>query len=57
VPGLPLGVLAQQIWARPEPPVAPPKRTGRPITEKESRKWLDALNETITLGPEDIRFV
>src|SRR5215213_1013363 len=55
--GLPLGVLAQQIWARPEPPTAQPKRMRRPITEKESRKWLDALNETVTLVPEEIRVV
>jgi Transposase DNA-binding/Transposase Tn5 dimerisation domain len=55
--GLPLGVLAQQIWARPEPQAAKPKRTRRPISEKESRKWLQALHETVTLVPEEIRLV
>lgn len=55
--GLPLGVLAQQIWARPEAAAATPKRTRRPIAEKESRKWLDALQETVTLLPEEIRLV
>jgi hypothetical protein len=55
--GLPLGVLAQQIWARPDPATATPKRPRRPIREKESRKWLDALDETVTLVPEAIRVV
>jgi Transposase Tn5 dimerisation domain len=55
--GLPLGVLAQQIWARPEASGTKPKRTRRPITEKESRKWLEALHETVTLVPEEIRLV
>jgi hypothetical protein len=55
--GLPLGVLAQQIWARPEAAAAKPKRTRRPIAEKESCKWLDALHETVTLVPEEIRLV
>jgi hypothetical protein len=55
--GLPLGVLAQHIWARPEAAAATPKRTRRPIAEKESRKWLDALQETVTLVPDEIRLV
>jgi hypothetical protein len=55
--GLPLGVLAQQIWARPEAPPAKSKRTWRPIAEKESRKWLEALYETVTPLPEEIRLV
>lgn len=55
--GLPLGVLDQHIWARKEAAPAEAKRSRRPITEKESRKWLDALHETVTLVPEEIRLV
>jgi len=55
--GLPLGILAQQIWARPEPPPTKPKRAARPISQKESRKWLEALTETVTLTPTEIRLV
>src|SRR5438552_8913721 len=47
--GLPLGVLAQQIWARLK------KRDRKnfehkkvSIKDKESRKWLDALEQTMT---------
>lgn len=55
--GLPLGVLDQHIWARKEAVPAAPKRKRQPITEKESCKWLDALHETVTLVPEEIRLV
>jgi Transposase DNA-binding/Transposase Tn5 dimerisation domain len=55
--GLPLGVLAQHIWARPQAAAAKSKRPRRPIAQKESRKWLDALYETVTLVPEEIRLV
>src|SRR4029453_12774511 len=56
-PGLPLGVLAQHIWARPQAAAAKSKRPRRPIAQKESRKWLDALYETVTLVRETIRLV
>jgi hypothetical protein len=55
--GLPLGVLDQHIWARSEAATTKAKRSRRPITEKESRKWLDALHETVTLVPQGIRLV
>jgi hypothetical protein len=40
--GLPLGVLAQEVWARPErdKPVTSSKR---PPTERESQKWFTSL--------------
>jgi Transposase DNA-binding/Transposase Tn5 dimerisation domain len=41
---LPLGLLAQQVWAR--DPAAAGKRTRRkqlPISQKESQKWLSSL--------------
>jgi len=42
--GLPLGLLAQEVWARPpwsRPKQAKPPR--RPTAERESRKWLGSL--------------
>src|SRR5262245_21429028 len=55
--GLPLGILDQQIWARPDPPPAPKRAKQRPIEQKESHKWLSALRETVTLTPSEIRLV
>lgn len=41
---LPLGLLGQQVWARPpDRPVSTVSHKARPIAEKESRKWLDGL--------------
>jgi hypothetical protein len=42
--GLPLGLLAQQVWVRDEDET--PKATDRPIEQKESYKWLRALDES-----------
>lgn len=55
--GLPLGVLDQQIWARKEPEPGAKRAKQRPITEKESHKWLAALRETVTITPSEIRLV
>jgi hypothetical protein len=55
--GLPLGVLDQQIWARPEPEKAAKRAKRRPIAEKESHKWLAALRETVSITPSEIRLV
>jgi len=42
--GLPLGVLAQQVWARPVPSEKTSAARGkRPIAERESHKWLTSL--------------
>jgi Transposase DNA-binding/Transposase Tn5 dimerisation domain len=54
--GLPLGILEQHIWARPDVP-APHRGRSRPIAEKESQKWLSALEEAISLTPSEIRLV
>ena len=54
--GLPLGILEQRIWARPDEP-APRAKRARPIAEKESQKWLSALEESISLTPSEIRLV
>jgi Transposase DNA-binding/Transposase Tn5 dimerisation domain len=55
--GLPLGVLAQQIWARPQQQAQARTRTQRPIAEKESYKWLAALQDTVTMVPTETRVV
>jgi Transposase DNA-binding/Transposase Tn5 dimerisation domain len=45
---LPLGLLAQQVWARdPAQPGRRATRKTRPIAEKESHKWLTSL-EAVT---------
>lgn len=46
--GLPLGILSQQIWARPEEAKSMTASEQRkvPIAEKESYKWLKALDES-----------
>lgn len=53
--GLPLGILEQRIWARPHEPA--PRGRRRPIAEKESQKWLSALEESQSLTPSEIRLV
>jgi hypothetical protein len=55
--GLPLGVLAQQIWARPQPQARPSKRTYRPMSEKESAKWLNALSESFSMVPSETHII
>jgi len=45
--GLPLGLLAQECWAREESASGQSQaKVERPIEEKESYKWLKALNES-----------
>ena len=57
--GLPLGVLTQAIWTRdPEPEVGSDyARRKRPIEEKESYKWIAALEETVRLTPPGVQVV
>ena len=51
--GLMMGVLHQDLWARlPEEMGKAKKRAQRPIEEKESRKWLDALDAVQKVVPE-----
>ncbi len=48
--GMPLGRLTQSIWAREEnDESSAAERHKRPIEEKESYKWLAALEETVKL--------
>lgn len=53
--GLPLGILDQRIWARSEAPA--PRGRRRTIAEKESQKWLNALEESQSVTPSEIRLV
>lgn len=51
--GLPLGVMSQTIWARPEEEenLSDWEKTNRPITEKESYKWLTAFEKCSQFRP------
>ncbi len=57
--GLPLGVLANEIWVRPDEDdgLSKAERQKRPIEEKESYKWLKALRETVELTPAGVQLV
>jgi hypothetical protein len=57
--GLPLGLLSQNIWARAETvnPMTSTERHKVPIAEKESSKWLTALDETVKWQAEGTRLV
>lgn len=56
--GLPLGVLNKQIWAREK------KQAGKnyhrkkvAIKDKESQKWLTALEQTVKFAPANVKVV
>jgi hypothetical protein len=50
--GLPLGVLAQKMWARDdEDQMSEKKRKNRAIEEKESYKWIESLRQVRRLTP------
>ena len=57
--GLSLGVLAQETWARSEDDKAlsEQERRNRPIEEKESYKWLKAMEQTAALTPDGVKVV
>lgn len=58
VKGLPLGLLTQEIWARDEGDKGCSNRRKEiPIEEKESYKWLKALDKTEDLRPASTRVV
>ena len=47
---IPLGILDQQVWIRPPEDFGKrDQRKKRPISEKESQKWLTSLEETAKL--------
>jgi hypothetical protein len=60
--GVPLGVLSQRIWARREVPEEEyqekiERLQVTPIEEKESSKWLLALQESLERAPRGLRLV
>jgi hypothetical protein len=45
--GVPLGLLAQHVWARPDADFGKRKdRNRKPTADKESQRWLDGLADT-----------
>jgi len=58
VAGLPLGIVTQKVWARGRyQPQTEDQRWAKPIEEKESIRWLEALRETHQLVPPPTRVV
>jgi hypothetical protein len=58
VEGVPIGVLHQQLWHRNLAELGKKhQRHKKPITEKESQRWLTALDETQTVIPAEIAVV
>ena len=57
--GLPIGIASQDIWARPAEAkqTSPEERRKLPIAEKESNKWLAALDQTIKVVPSGTQVV
>jgi hypothetical protein len=57
LPGLPLGLATQEIWAREEVVTEEPQQQQRPIEEKESCKWITALRGTVESALADVEVV
>ncbi|MCP4670297.1 MAG: IS4 family transposase [Desulfobacula sp.] len=55
--GLPLGVLAQEIWARDENEGSAKDRKKLPVEDKESYKWIKALQEVNRLKPQGVEVI
>lgn len=55
--GLPLGVLDQQIWARSGEKRTKSEHRYTPIEDKESYKWLQALDRTMQVAPSSTQIV
>jgi hypothetical protein len=53
--GLPLGLLAQEVWVRPEADQV--KDKNRPIADKESFKWLKGLSQSSDALPKTVQVV
>jgi len=58
IKGVPLGIINQQVWTREAENLGiAKKRRQRETQEKESQRWLDALETTQTLIAKDIQVV
>jgi len=57
--GLPLGLFSQNVWVRPNiaSQLSPQERRRLPIEEKESYKWLKALDRTVAMNPQGTQVV
>lgn len=57
--GVPLGLLTQSFWVRPvgQPSHRPQDLRRQPIEEKESYRWLQALEQTLALTPAGVQVV
>ena len=55
--GLPLGLLAQKIWARPKNKKVAPVRKKKAIEDKESYRWIETLRETVRMAPPGLQVV
>lgn len=55
VEGVPLGILAQKIWARDKSKASSDRR--RAIESKESQRWLESLKITQDLMPTETRVI
>ena len=57
--GTPLGLLTQEFFTRPEdePAHRPEECRSLPIEEKESYRWLQAFEQTLTLAPPGVEVI
>ena len=57
--GMPLGLLTQAFFTRPEnePSHRPEECRLLPIQEKESYRWLQAFEQTLTVAPPDVEVI
>jgi hypothetical protein len=56
--GIPLGILAQKIWARdPDESKTKVHRKKRPIEEKESYKWFELMDQSLDGTPKNTMVV
>jgi hypothetical protein len=57
--GIPFGLVSQYCETRPEAKSSLTKseKAARPITEKESYRWIETLRESTALIPEGVQFI
>lgn len=56
--GIPLGMLHCEVWERkPENIGSKKDRKSKPITEKESFKWLETVEKASIDQPEDVKYI